>query len=135
MQYNKIVKVFVIRELHRALIGLPAIEALELVHRVSSVTSDIPAKFPELFQGLGSLPGEYTIRLRDNAKPFTITTPRRVALPLLPRVKAELEKMEKTGVISRVDVPTEWCTTMVVVPKPDGRIRICVDLTKLNESV
>ena len=131
MQYNKIVveqEVFVIRELHRALIGLPAIEALELVHRVSSITSDIPAKFPELFQGLGSLPGEYTIRLRDNAKPFTITTPRRVALPLLPRVKAELEKMEKTGVISRVDVPTEWCTAMVVVPKPDGRIRICVDL-------
>ena len=43
--------------------------------------------------------------------------------------------MEKTGVISRVDVPTEWCTAMVVVPKPDGRICICVDLTKLNESV
>jgi len=50
-------------------------------------------------------------------------------------VKAELERMEKTGVISRVDVPTEWCTAMMVVPKPDGRIRICVNLTKLNESV
>ena len=75
MQYNKIVveqEVFVIRELHRALIGLPAIEALELVHRVSSITSDIPAKFPELFQGLGSLPGEYTICLRDNAKPLIL---------------------------------------------------------------
>ena len=43
--------------------------------------------------------------------------------------------MDKTGVISRVDVPTEWCTAMVVVPKLDGRIHICVDLTKLNESV
>ena len=36
--------------------------------------------------------------------------------------------MEKLGVISKVDVPTDWCAGMVVVPKPDGRIRI-------NESV
>ena len=31
--------------------------------------------------------------------------------------------------------PTDWCSAMVVVPKNDGRVRICVDLTKLNESV
>ena len=29
----------------------------------------------------------------------------------------------------------EWCAGMVVVPKADGKIRICVDFTKLNESV
>ena len=43
--------------------------------------------------------------------------------------------MEQQGVISRVDDPTEWCAPMVVVPKADGKVRICVDLTKLNESV
>ena len=43
--------------------------------------------------------------------------------------------MEKLGVIGRVNVPTKWCTGMVVVPKPDGRICICVDLTKLNQNV
>ena len=43
--------------------------------------------------------------------------------------------MESLGVISRVDSPTDWCAGMVVVPKPNGKIRICVDLTKLNESV
>ena len=43
--------------------------------------------------------------------------------------------MEKLGVITRVDIPTDWCAGMVVVPKPDGRIRICVDLTKLDQSV
>ena len=39
------------------------------------------------------------------------------------------------GVISKVEAPTEWCAGMVVVPKSNGKVRICVDLTKLNESV
>ena len=43
--------------------------------------------------------------------------------------------MERMGVVNRVRQPTEWCSGMVVVPKTDGRVRICVDLTRLNESV
>jgi len=31
--------------------------------------------------------------------------------------------------------PTPWCAGMVVVLKRDGKIRICVDLKSLNESV
>ena len=53
----------------------------------------------------------------------------------MPRVKEELECMEKIGVITKISEPTEWCAGIVVVPKPNGKIRICVDLTKLNESV
>ena len=34
----------------------------------------------------------------------------------------------------RVEQPTDWCAPMVVVPEKDD-VRICVDLTKLNESV
>ena len=43
--------------------------------------------------------------------------------------------MEKLDVISRVNEPTDWCAGMVVVPKPNGQVRICVDLTHLNDSV
>ena len=43
--------------------------------------------------------------------------------------------MEALGVITRVEQPTDWCAGIVVVPKPNGNLRICVDLTKLNESV
>ena len=32
-------------------------------------------------------------------------------------------------------MPTDWCAGMLVVHKLDGHIRICVDLTKLNQSV
>ena len=51
------------------------------------------------------------------------------------KVKAELTRMEKLGVISRIDEPTEWCAGMVVVPKSSGQVRICIDFTKLNMSV
>ena len=53
----------------------------------------------------------------------------------MPKVKEELQRMEKLGVISKIDLPTDWCAGMVVVPRPYGRIRIFVDHTKLNESV
>ena len=49
--------------------------------------------------------------------------------------------MEDLGVIRKVEKPTDWCVGMVVVAKTKGvpeekqKVRICVDLTKLNESV
>ena len=39
------------------------------------------------------------------------------------------------GVISQISEPTEWCTGMVPVQKKNGKVRICVDLTQLNQSV
>ena len=50
-------------------------------------------------------------------------------------MEAELQRMEALQVISKIEEPTEWCSPMVVVPKPNGTVQICVDLTKLNESV
>ena len=43
--------------------------------------------------------------------------------------------MEELGVIRKVDEPTEWCHPIVVVMKPNGNIRLCLDLTKLNEGI
>ena len=84
-----------------------------------------------MFSGLGRLKDRYKIKLRSDAKPFALSASRRIAVPLLPKVKAELQRMENLGVISKIDM----CAGMVVVPKPNGTVRICVDLTKLNDSV
>ena len=137
-------EIYIVSGLHQALLGRPAIAALRLVARVGAVEKDgcmdatepdLENLFPELFTGLGNLKGEYAIKLREDVKPFAITTPRRVPIPLMPAVQEELARMEKLGVISKVEEPTDWCAGMVVVPKPDGRVRICVDLVRLNESV
>ena len=39
------------------------------------------------------------------------------------------------GVIRPVNEPTPWCHPIVVVPKQNGSIRLCLDLTKLNTVV
>ncbi len=131
--------IFVIKNLQTNLLGLPAITALNLAARVDtiSLTSDaeVHARFPKLFQGLGNLGEEYTIRLKPGAKPHALYTPRRVALPLCSKVKEELDRMEALGVTSKVSEPTAWCAGMVPVPKKDGSMRICVDLKPLNECV
>ena len=128
--------IYVVEGMHKALLGKPAIDELHLISRVESVKGSIDyrAEYPDLFHGLGKMEGPYKIALKDDAKPFTINVTRRVALPLMDKTKKELRRMEDAGLIVRVEQPTDWCAPMVVVPKKDD-VRMCVDLTKLNESV
>ena len=55
--------------------------------------------------------------------------------PRYEETKHEIERIIKSGVILPVDHPTEWCGLMVVTLKPNAKVRVCVDLTKLNEYV
>ncbi|KAJ8364759.1 hypothetical protein SKAU_G00135900 [Synaphobranchus kaupii] len=73
-------------------------------------------------------------KLKPDTKAVSLKVPRRVPLPLMGKVKKELERMEQLGVISRIEEPTEWCSGMVVAPKKSGEIRICVDLSPLNNA-
>lgn len=131
-------EMYVVKRLHKPLLGQPAIQALGLVKRIEEVQVEKQSQIeqhPNLFTGLGKLQGEYTIKLQDGAKPYALTTPRRVPIPLKKRVKAELDRMVSQGVIQKIQEPTDWCAGMVVAPKSNGKVRICVDLTRLNNSV
>ena len=81
------------------------------------------------------MPNVYKIQLKEHAKLFSIATPRRLPLPMKEKVEAELKRMQEDDIIRPVTTPTDWCAPIVVVPKSNGSVRICVDLTKLNESV
>ena len=43
--------------------------------------------------------------------------------------------MEKMGAIKKVEEPTEWVNSMVVVEKTSGKLRICLDLNDLNKAI
>ena len=119
-------EIYVAKGLSKSLLGRPSISNLGLVKRVATVdsSSKLPPQdqYPSLFQGLGRLEGEYTIELHEDAKPFALTTPRRVAIPLLKNVRQELQRMEELGVIARVNQSTEWCAGMLVVPKANSQV-------------
>ena len=51
------------------------------------------------------------------------------------KVEDEINGLVKSGVTEPVNEPTDWCALMVVVPKPNRNVGLCVDLTKLNEGV
>ena len=103
---------------------------------IHAITSDVPGRYPKLFHGLGKLQTEYKIQLDSEATPYAVHAPRRVPLPLLGKVKEELNRLQTQGVIVPITEPTPWCAPIVVVPKSNSQsVRICVDLTKLNAAV
>ena len=83
-------------------------EVTEKVTTSTEYKQKIVREYPELFTGLGEIPGEYQIKLIENPEPFALHVPRKVPLPLLKKTKYEIEKMLRMGVISRVDEPTPW---------------------------
>ena len=79
--------------------------------------------------------GYYSIKLKTGATLFAIISPRCVRIPLVKQTEDELKRMVEQKVITSVLKPTEWCTLVVIVPKSDGNVRICVDLIEVNKNV
>jgi len=43
--------------------------------------------------------------------------------------------MEELDVIEKVEEPTDWVNCMVMIVKPNGKLRICIDPHDLNRAV
>ena len=130
-------------------LGLLTVNRQESVHAVgvwkdnSAITNIIRspltqehllAKFADVFTGLGSLPGEYHMDIDMTVKAVQ-AQPRRVAVALKPELKKEIEELERRQVIAKVTTSTEWISSMVVVRKPSGKLRICIDPKDLNRAL
>ena len=72
---------------------LPAITSLHLACLLGEVTTgtDIKQQFPKVFTCLGNLGEDYCIKLKEDAVPYSLYTPRNIAIPLREKVRKELE--------------------------------------------
>ncbi|GFV72166.1 uncharacterized protein K02A2.6 [Trichonephila clavipes] len=68
---------------------------------------------------------EAKLKLRHGVKPIFCRA-RTVPFALKGRVENEIDRLEKEGIIEKVD-SSEWATPVVPVVKSDGSIRLCAD--------
>ena len=105
------------------ILRLNTCERLNLIKRVMVVNEDIPEalkEFSDCFGEMGTSPKVHHIHVDPGIKP--------VVHPIHAKLKAELDRMESLGVIDTVTEPTDWVNSLVVVQKPNGKIRVCFDI-------
>ncbi len=125
------------------LLGLATCERLGLVKRVHVINKEavratdigeLVKDYQDVFEGLGCLSVKYNIQLREGAVPV-IHASRKVPVALREPLRKELERLVELGVIQRVEEPTEWVSSLVIVQKKNGQLRLCLDPKELNEYI
>ena len=87
-----------------------------------------------MFQGLGRLKDSYSIQIDDYIRPV-VHVPMGIPVPMRNKVREKLEQLVNEGVITPVTDATDWVSSMVVVQKPNGQIRLRLDPKYLNVAI
>ena len=91
--------------------------------------------YKSVFSGeVGKLDGQYHIKVNKLIQPVKHAQ-RPIAVALRERVEETLNEMSDKDIIEPVTKPTEWISSMVVVTKKSGQLRLCLDPKDLNDAI
>ena len=85
--------------------------------------------YPDLFDGVGTIQGAKVKLDIDPNTPPVVQPPRKIPSAMVKPLKKEIDHMLNLGVIQKLDIneATEWCHNLVLVCKPNGKLRVCLD--------
>ena len=88
----------------------------------------------QVFDGADKLK-DYQVRLHVNPNATPVAQPvRRTPFSLRDKVKRKVEEPVSMDIIEPVNGLTPWVSPVVVVPKQNDEIRLCVDMRRANEA-
>ena len=47
----------------------------------------------------------------------------------------ELINLEEQGIIEKVEEPTPWVSPLVIIPKKNGEVCLCIDMRRANKAI
>ena len=102
---------------------------------VTSKADSLKQQYPEVFEGVGKLknkqiPLDIDPTVKPIAQPF-----RRIPFNLRGKIRDKTAELLDMEIIEPVEGPAPWVNPVVIVPKNNREIRLCVDTRQANQSI
>ena len=112
-----------------ASVSLAEVKA-QLLRQYSDVFNDKLSKTP--MKG-----NKMTIHLKPSScvKPFRTLTARPIPVHWQAEANNEIDRLIEAGILAKEDGPTSWISPSFFVQKPNGKLRLVTDFSRLNEAV
>ena len=101
----------------------------------ASVKEKIVNEFPDVFKGIGRLK-DRQVKLHTKESVEPVAQPlRRTPYNLRTKVEEKIDELLKADIIEPVEEASKWVNPIVIVPKSNGEIRLCLDMRRANEAI
>ena len=101
--------------------------------KISSV-EDLLRLYPNSFDRLGSLKGEYDIKVDPTVPPVQHAR-RKVPIESKAAIEEAIDYMVKQNILEPQIEPTPWVSSVTYPVKPTGEVRPCLDARDLNKAI
>ena len=97
-------------------------------------TRDLQALFPNSFNCIGDMLGEYDIKTDHTVLPVQHGK-WKVPIEYKKEIEKELEEMVCQGIITKQTEPTPWVSSLTYPKKANSKLRICLDPKDLKKAI
>ena len=117
---------------------LPDSKEHSIYHEPGSIvingTEELKALYPNSFDRLGSLKGEYDIKIDPTVHPQQHSR-RKVPIESKEAIEKEIDYMLEEGIVIEQIEPTPWVSSATFPKKANGDTRVCLDPKDLNKAI
>ena len=131
----EVIKFHVVEGNCDSLLSYQSAKSLHIIDTTNATTCNLKDSHANLFRGIGTLKSDHIkLHINNDINP-SVQRHRRIPFHVRKKVEDELLRLEKLDIIEKVEGPTPWISPIVVVPKKNDSIRICVDMRLPNKAI